>query len=422
MGAQNTGNRNTELKGLAMTAARARVIHTPHPRLDLAVPSGMSKVEFFNSPANLKNLAEENGLFRTPEDLLMYRKMIGHSIEFDTSIILDTSRRILDPLGRPVRRDQMGRRQKKVWSQMTRILIDYMLDTYPDPGSHLVLCGEASLDSTWPMNKPGVPSIRMIHNHFMVFPIDDLEAAEAADPTDPNLTDSGHNTLFLRHLSEVYHEFLDVLDLQILKPVPSAECALSLTGYPQGLPSWEVQGGRERLNDQYFWHEYEQVLRGFLDFYRTFFLLVSTSEEKVPSEANFPDQIADILLGSGRFLRVARDLRERVIQDPAFANEIRWRPAYKQIIYRDDQGRLIVTISQNSVGNAITELLGIVVKRREDTEEFLKLEPGLVGRLLEARARLIEANIGEPISARCWPDGTYRPCRELEARTKAGKT
>jgi hypothetical protein len=30
---------------------------------------------------------------------------------------------------------------------------------------------------------------------------------------------------------------------------------------------------------------------------------------------------------------------------------------------RDDQDRLIVTISQNSIGNAITELLGVVVKR-----------------------------------------------------------
>lgn len=405
-----------------MTTAAARVIHTPHPRMDLAIPSGMSPVEFFNSPANLKNLAEENGLFRTPEDLLMYRKLIGHSLEFDTSIILDTSRRILDPLGRPVRRDQMSRGQKKVWAQMTRILIEYMLDTYPDPARHLVLCGEASLDSTWPMNKPGVPSVRMIHNHFMVFPMADLEAAEAADPNDPNLTDSGHNTLFLRHLSGVYHEFLDVLDLQILKLVPSAECALGLTGYPQGLPSWEVQGGREKLADQYFWHEYEQVLRGFLDFYRTFFSLVSTSEERVPEGVNFPDQVARILLGSSRFLRVARDLRERVIQDPAFANDIRWRPAYKQILYRDDRGRLIVTISQNSVGNAITELLGIVVKRREDTEAFLKLEPALVGRLLEARSRLIEANIGEPISARCWPSGSYVPCRELEERAREAKS
>ena len=86
-----------------------RQILTPRPSMRLSIPEGMTPVEFFNSPANLKNLAEENGLFRTPEDLLMYRKLIGHSTEFDTSIILDTSRRILDPLGRPVRRDQLVR-------------------------------------------------------------------------------------------------------------------------------------------------------------------------------------------------------------------------------------------------------------------------------------------------------------------------
>ncbi|MEN8217972.1 MAG: hypothetical protein ABFS56_16715 [Pseudomonadota bacterium] len=97
----------------------AREILTPRPKMSLTIPPGMAPVEFFNSPANLKNLAEENGLFRTPENLLMYRKLIGHSIEFDTSIILDTSKRILDPLGRPVRRDQMSRQQKKVWNNMT---------------------------------------------------------------------------------------------------------------------------------------------------------------------------------------------------------------------------------------------------------------------------------------------------------------
>jgi len=384
-----------------------REIITPRPSMSLTVPEGMSPVEFFNSAANLKNLAEENGLFRTPENLLMYRKLIGHSTEFDTSIILDTSRRILDPLGRPVRRDQMSRQQKKVWSQMTQILMDYMLEKYPDPEKHLILCGEASLDSTWPLNKPGVPSIRMIHNHFMVFPIADLKASKEADANNPNLTDSGHNTLFLRHLSVVYHEFLDVLDLQFLTLLPSEECALKLTGYPQGLPSWEVVGGAEKLKDRYFWYEFEQVLRGFLDFYRTFFSLVATGEERVPEQSNFSNQIADVLLSNNTFLRVARDLREQVIQDPQFANEIRWRPAYKQILYRDDKGRLIVTISQNSVGNAITELLGIVVNRVEDNEAYGKREPALVTRLLEARERLIEANLGEAISAPCWPNGKY---------------
>nr|VFJ58705.1 MAG: hypothetical protein BECKFM1743C_GA0114222_102327 [Candidatus Kentron sp. FM]VFJ59553.1 MAG: hypothetical protein BECKFM1743A_GA0114220_102403 [Candidatus Kentron sp. FM]VFK14810.1 MAG: hypothetical protein BECKFM1743B_GA0114221_103411 [Candidatus Kentron sp. FM] len=385
----------------------AREIVTPNPKMSLTIPSGMSPVEFFNSPANLKNLAEENGLFRTPEDLLMYRKLIGHSTEFDTSIILDTSRRILDPLGRAVRRDQMTRRQKKVWNIMTQILFDYLLEEFPDPERHLILCGEASLDSTWPLNKPGVPSIRMIHNHFMAFPIALIENADYANPTDPNLTDSGHHSLFLRHLSEIYHEFLDVLDLQILHPISSTESSLALTGYPQGLPSWELKGGPSKLKDQYFWYEYEQILLGFLDFYRTFFSLVSTGDARVPNEANFPNQIDEVLLSSNQFQRVARDLRERVIQDPQFANEIRWRPAYKQLIYRDDAGRLIVTISQNSVGNAITELLGIVVKRRQDEAAYTAAEPALVGRLLAAREKLMEANLGEPIAAPSWPKGEF---------------
>ena len=386
-----------------------RQIVTPHPKMSLDIPEGMAPVEFFNSPCNLKNLAEENGLFRTPENLLMYRKIIGHSAEFDTSIILDTSRRILDPLGRPVRRCDMTRDQKKVWNRMTQILCDYMFEEYPDPGKHLVLCGEASLDSTWPLNKPGVPSIRMIHNHFMVFPIQDLVDAEHANPNDPNLTDSGHHSLFLRHLSDVYHEFLEVLDLQILAPMPIDESSLQLTGYPQGLPSWEVVGGAEKLQDQYFWYEYEQVLLGFLDFYRTFFSMVATGDPKVPDNANFPAQIADVLLANNQFQRVARDLREQVIQDPKFANEIRWRPAYKQILFRDDKGRLVVTISQNSVGNAITELLGIVVKRVQDDAAYAKVEPALIERLLAARERLIAANLGEPISAPTWKDGSYTP-------------
>jgi len=394
-----------------MIALQPREIITSRPSMSLSIPDGMSRVEFFNSAANLKNLAEENGLFRTPEDLLMYRKLIGHSTEFDTSIILDTSRRILDPLGRPVRRDQISRQQKKVWAKMTTLLIEYMLEKYPDPEQHLILCGEASLDSTWPLNKPGVPSIRMIHNHFMVFPMADIKAAKLADENNPNLTDSGHNTLFLRHLNDVYHDFLEVLDLQLLSFLPSEDCALAITGYPQGLPSWELIGGAEKLNDQYFWYEFEQILRGFLDFYQTFFNLVATGEEQIPVNANFPTQIADVLLGSNRFLRVARDLREQVIQDPQFANEIRWRPAYKQILYRDDKGRLIVTISQNSVGNAITELLGLVVNRVEDNVGYAAKEEALVERLLEARERLIAANLGEAISAPCWPNGAFVACR-----------
>jgi hypothetical protein len=249
----------------------------------------------------------------------------------------------------------------------------------------------------------------MIHNHFMVFPISDLENAVHANPTDQNLTDSGHHSLFLRHLSDVYHEFLEVLDLQILSPISTTESAIKLTGYPQGLPSWELKGGAEKLRDQYFWHEYEQVLLGFLDFYSTFFSMVSTGEPQVLPQANFPQQVREVLLENSIFKSIARDLREKLIQDPLFANEIRWRPAYKQVLYRDDEGRLIVTISQNSVGNAITELLGIVVKRVEDEAAYAAAEPALVGRLLEARERLNEANLGEIIAAPSWAKGEFVP-------------
>ena len=152
-------------------------------------------------------------------------------------------------------------------------------------------------------------------------------------------------------------------------------------------------------------------MRGFLDFYQTFFNLVATGEKKIPVNANFPNQIVEVLFGSNSFLKVAQDLREQVIQDPQFANEIRWRPAYKQIIYRDDKSRLIVTISQNSVGNAITELLGLVVNRVEDDKGYAEKEGALVARLLEARERLIAANLGEAISAPCWPNGEFVACR-----------
>ena len=386
-----------------------RQIVTPHKRIPLEIPEGMSPVEFFNSAANLRNLTQENGLLRTPEDFLVYRKLIGHSLEFDTSIILDTSEKVLDPLGRPVRRDQLSDIQKKVWSRMTQIVMEYMLEQYPDPEQAVVLCGEASLDATWPLSKPGVPSIRMIHNHFIAFTREQLEAADVADPADPNLSDSGHHSLFLEHLSEVYHRFLEILNLMVLKPISSEESRIGLTGYPQGLPSWEVTGGAESLKSLRFWEEYELILMGFLDFYRSFFGQVASRNAPAPVDAYFPDQIENVLLFNNDFHRVAREIRDRVLADPQFANDIRWRPAYKQILYRDDKGRLIVTISQNSVGNAITELLGIVVKRAQDEAAYLAAEQALIEKLLEVRRRLVAADLGEPIDGPAWLGGEYIP-------------
>ncbi|QTR51054.1 hypothetical protein [Candidatus Thiothrix anitrata] len=52
------------------------------------------------------------------------------------------------------------------------------------------------------------------------------------------------------------------------------------------------------------------------------------------------------------------------------------------------------------MGNAITELLGIVVKRQVDSAAYAAVEEGLVSRLLDVRERLLAANLGEAIAAR----------------------
>lgn len=391
-----------------VTSAPREVI-TEHRKLPLEIPERVAPTEFYNSPCNLRHLARENGLLRNSHGFLLYRKAIGHSNLFDASIIFDTSQRVLDPMGRPVRRDQLTREENIVFSRMTKVVLQYMLEKYPDPQKHLVFCGEASLDATWPLNKPGVPSIRMIHNHFMVFENELLKASNTADDDNPNLTDSGHNGLFLDYLSEVYLRFFKVLDLEVLQPIPSDSGRLAITGYPQGLPSWEIKGGAETLNDGRFWKEYDLILRGFLDFYRAFFALVSAEDSRIPAAATFPDQIENILLYSDDFHQAARMLRLQVMEDPTFANEIRWQPAYKQLIYRDDEGRLIVTISQNSVGNAITELLGIVVKRIADEDAYARAEPEIVRQLLELRTRLVRYNLGTPIHTPSWPSGMFVP-------------
>lgn len=392
-----------------MNTGAPREVITPHRRIPMEIPDGVAPTEFFNSPCNLRHLTRENGLLRSPEGFLLYRKAIGHSNLFDTSIIFDTSARVLDPMGRPVRRDQLTREENIAFSRMTKVTLEFMLERYPDAGEHLLFCGEASLDATWPLNKPGVPSIRMIHNHFMVYENSLIASSRQAAADNPNLTDSGHHGLFLNYLSDVYHRFFEVLDLEILKPLAPDEGRLKITGYPQGLPSWEVVGGSSALGRGRFWHEYDLVLKGFLDFYRAFFALVAAEDSRISPEATYPDQIEDILLYSDSFHEAARMVRLQVIEDPSFANEIRWQPAYKQIIYRDDDGRLIVTISQNSVGNAITELLGIVVKRVADEKAYAKAEPALVKQLLELRTRMIRYNLGIPVNTPSWPAGRLVP-------------
>jgi hypothetical protein len=387
-----------------MTPPSPREIVTPFRPIPLEVPEGMKPNEFFNSTENLNDLMHNNGLLRNPENLLLYRKALGHSNEFDTSIIYNTSQCILNPLGRPVRRTQVPENVKHVWNRMNQIIIDYMLEQYPDPQQHLVLAGEASLDATWPLTSPGVPSIRMLHNHFIVFPMDDLRAAKLADPKNPNLTDGGQHSLFEMYMHDVYREFIcKALHLEVLRPVSDDDARLDLTGYPQGLPSWEVPGGSATLEDIRFWHEYDLVLKGFIDFYRTFFSQVSTRNAPILSDVYFPDQVENVLLFNNDFLKTAKKVRDNCIVDAKYANAIRWQPAFKQLIYRNEAGKLIVTISPNSIGNAITELLGVVVNRAADAAAYEAREPQLVARLLEVRRRLIEADLGEGIATDYWP-------------------
>jgi hypothetical protein len=384
--------------------AGPREIVTPFRPIPLEVPEGMKPNEFFNSTENLNDLVNNNGLLMNAENLLLYRKALGHSTEFDCSIIYNTSRTILNPLGRPVRRTQVADDVKHVWNRMNQIIIAYMLEQYPDPDEALILAGEASLDATWPLTSPGVPSIRMLHNHFIVFPMAVLREARPANPDNPNLTDGGQHSLFQAYMREVYRDFFEkALNLRILKPASSLDARIGLTGYPQGLPSWEIQGGAKALENVHFWKEYDEVLKGFIDFYRTFFSQVSSRNAPILPDVHFPEQVESVLLFNNDFMKTAKKVRDRCVVDAKYANAIRWQPAFKQLIYRNDAGKLIVTISQNSIGNAITELLGVVVERTPDAAAYAEQEPALIARLLEVRRRLVEADLGEGIATAYWP-------------------
>lgn len=380
-----------------------REISTPFRPIPLDVPEGMKPNEFFNSTENLNDLVHNNGLLQNDENLLLYRKALGHSNIFDTSIIYNTSQIILDPLGRPVRRTQVPENVRNVWNRMNEILVNYMQQTFADPEQYLILCGEASLDATWPMTSPGVPSIRMLHNHFIVFDKQQLRDAELADPNNPNLTDGGQHSLFQSYMRDVYQAFFETLDLQILKPASGEKSQIKLTGYPQGLPCWEITGGIDSLKQVQFWREYDLLLKGFIDFYRTFFTQVSTRNAPIPKDVYFPQQVVDKLLFNNDFLSTAKIVRDQCVKDAKYANAIRWQPAFKQLIYRNDAGNWIVTISQNSIGNAITELLGVVVKRAPDADAYEKSEPQLIEHLLKVRQQLIKADLGQPIATDYWP-------------------
>jgi hypothetical protein len=101
-------------------------------------------------------------------------------------------------------------------------------------------------------------------------------------------------------------------------------------------------------------------------------------------------------------MQTAKRVRERCLGDPAYASSIRCEPAFKQLIFRHDSGRLMLTISQNSIGNAITELLGVVVKRVPDRAAYEACEPVLIERLLEIRRLLIDADLGDGTATAQW--------------------
>jgi capsular polysaccharide biosynthesis protein len=66
-------------RGLSIVASGPREIVTPFRPIPLDVPAGLTPNEFFNSAENLRDLVQNNGLLRNREDLLLYRKALGHS-------------------------------------------------------------------------------------------------------------------------------------------------------------------------------------------------------------------------------------------------------------------------------------------------------------------------------------------------------
>ena len=201
----------------------------------------------------------------------------------------------------------------------------------------------------------------MLHNHFIVFDKDELRACRAGRPatipTSPTAASTACSGPYARRLPRVLRQGARPAD-------PAAGAArrparLALTGYPQGLPSWEIQGGVAALKDS-------PLLAGVRRASSR-----ASSISTAPSSARsrratrrccddiyFPELVESVLLFNNDFLKTAKMVRDRCIVDADYANAIRWQPAFKQLIYRNDAGKLIVTISQNSIGNAITELLG----------------------------------------------------------------
>lgn len=111
---------------MAVTGPRQPVM--PFRPIPLEVPEGMTANEFFNSAENLDDLVNRNGLLTNPGNLVLCRKALGHTNEFDTSILQNTWQCTLDPLGGPVRRTEVPLVAKRVCQRRTGLLPRACLD------------------------------------------------------------------------------------------------------------------------------------------------------------------------------------------------------------------------------------------------------------------------------------------------------
>ena len=64
-------------------------------------------------------------------------------------------------------------------------------------------------------------------------------------------------------------------------------------------------------------------------------------------------------------------------------------------------------LAQGYIGAAVPTEKDALTGARDILVEELGENAALVGRLLEARERLVAANIGEPIAGPCWPQGRF---------------
>lgn len=380
-----------------------RQIITPKPKFSLDL-KWVNPNLLFNSKQNLENLRNENWVLEMilgNDALVLYRKLVWHSWLFDSSIIYDTSSSIRNPLARPVRRDELEKWVINNLSRMSSVILEYLTDKYSNPEEFLILYWEASLANTWPLKEKWVPSIRMIHNHLMVFENNMLKNARIAENNE-NLTDWNNNFLFT-HLIEVYKNFFEkIQSFDILEPIENWDAKFWITWFPHWLPSWRVKWWTDQIKNLKFWQEYDQILKWFLDFYRTFFWLVSNPWYKIWKNILFPNQVENELLYNNDFHAIAKEIRDKVDGSYEFGSSIRWDPAYKQVLFRNEKWEWIVTISQNSIWNAITELLWICVDRVEKPKQYAELEPRLVQQLLQISKRLERVGLWKQVNTEKW--------------------